>query len=52
VEEVEEVRVAELGPQPLPIELTQRDEEVGERSVLAREQSGEMSGEIACGHSK
>jgi hypothetical protein len=52
VEEVEEVRVAQLLPEPPPIEVGERDEKVGERGVLAAEEGGELLREFACGHSR
>src|SRR6266508_3861532 len=42
-------REPELDPQPLPVEVGEGDEELGERGALALEELGETGGEIACG---
>jgi hypothetical protein len=48
VEEVEEARVTQRLPQPLAVEGGERDEEVGERRVLAAEEGGQLIGAFAC----
>ena len=49
VQEIEQRRMPELDPQPLPVEVGEGDEELGERGALALEELGETGGEIACG---
>jgi hypothetical protein len=49
VQEVIERAVPQLGPELAAVEVCERDEEVGERIVLALEESGQILGERACG---
>src|SRR6266542_4277133 len=49
VQEIEQRGVPELDPQPLPVEVREGDEELGERGALALEELGEAGGELACG---
>jgi hypothetical protein len=53
VQEVKERRVAQLGPRAAMVEVRERDEELGERVVLAAEERGEVLGESVSGlHAK
>ena len=49
VEEHEQAGVAELDPEPVPVEVGESEKEIGHGAVLAGEQVGEASGECACG---
>jgi hypothetical protein len=48
VEEVEETGVAKLYPQPLPIEVGQRQQEIGHGATFTVKEIGETSGRFAC----
>ena len=48
MEEIEEARVSEIGPRPLPIELRKRNQELCHRSALATQEVREPAGENAC----
>jgi len=48
VEEVEESGVPELNPKPAPIELGQRQEEVGRGTAFTVKEIGKTSGRFAC----
>jgi len=49
VQEVEERGVAELEPEPSPVEVRQLHEELAECGTLASEEVGKTGGEVACG---
>jgi len=48
VQEVEEARVTQVDPRPVPVEVRKSDEKICHRDVLAAEQIGEMAGQDAC----
>ena len=48
VEEDEEAGMAELLPEPPPVEVGECDEEVGHRALLAAEEIEEPDGDLAC----
>jgi hypothetical protein len=48
VQVVEDAGMAQLHPEPLPVEVGERHQEVGHGALLAAEEIGETSGRFAC----
>jgi len=48
VQVVEDAGVAELSPEPLPVEVGQRHQEVGHGALFEAEEISETSGRFAC----